>query len=486
MTFIKSIEGNQSTQIYFDEFNNKHVKRGGTLAWRCNNPGLIRSHSDIAIRIGSIGHCGQYPVFPNIFLGRQALYAWLRLESYYLEPLIAIANYHSPEEPEKYLTQLCLLTGLNRKSIPSQLTQAEFDQLAWAIEEVGGGHRVLNNENFELIPKILGKFKENKGLIEHYLIADQRILSKEATIAEIRAEKIDAVIVHCRNGKEYIRSRPGHILSEITVEAIDQADLPKIENIIRDGGTYREGQAIWGFINGIINPPYMAKKNLELMIQAVNGEQVWAFINNTGVDKALGFPDALKMECGYSPKIVDTGIDYINFLSDLSENLPEKPPIIIVAHSEGAMIAEFATKKLPVSIRKKIQFWTLGGAGFVPEGSCHQGTCNYINHNDQIVKAASPIDYRILITRDKLKEKNLDYVANFLAEEDVLVQGLDMGTEYKLAKENKAIRYKKRLDELSNTTVLYNTDKKGIHHGFSDPHYQQKLKELINGRYGKK
>jgi hypothetical protein len=88
----------------------------------------------------------------------------------------------------------------------------------------------------------------------------------------------------------------------------------------------------------------------------------------------------------------DTAIDYIHFLIDQSEKHPENLPIIIIAHSEGAMIAEFAVKKLKPSIRKKIQFWTFGGAGFVPDGICHSKTCNYITQHDPVVQAVSAVD----------------------------------------------------------------------------------------------
>jgi hypothetical protein len=484
MVFVKSIEGNQSTQIYFDGFNNKHVRRGGTLAWRCNNPGLIRSHSDVSIRIGSIGHCGQYPVFPNIFLGRQALCSWLRLKSYFSEPLIAIARYHSPKDPEIYLANLCHLTELDKNSTPSQLSKTEFEKLVWAIEEISGGHKVSSDQSFEHIPKIIGKFSLNKGMIEYYLIADKRILTKEATIADIRAEKIDAVIVHRSDGTEYIRSRPGHIFSEIYTETEKKIELPKIQNIIREAGEYREGQAIWGFINGIINPTFMAKKNLQKMVEAVNGEQVWGMINDTGLAQAFGASDAFSMKFGMSPEIVNTAIDYIHFLIDQSEKHSEKPPIIIIAHSEGAMIAEFAVKQLKPSIQKKIQFWTFGGAGFVPDGICHPKTCNYVNQHDPIIQAVSPLDYRILTVRDQFKEKKLDYIANILAEEDMLVQGFDIGPIYKVSKEKKANEYKKRLDELANTRIIYHKKLVWNHHEFKDPEYQLKLQELIEEFYG--
>ncbi|MFZ0564978.1 MAG: hypothetical protein WAM28_02145 [Chlamydiales bacterium] len=55
---------------------------------------------------------------------------------------------------------------------------------------------------------------------------------------------------------------------------------------------------------------------------------------------------------------------------------------------------------------------------------------NFIIQHDLIARAVSPWDYRLLIVKDQFKDKTIDFVANFLAEEDMLVQGMDMGPVY--------------------------------------------------------
>jgi len=40
--------------FYFDAMGNKYIAQGGSLAWRLNNPGLVRSHSHFARKHGSI------------------------------------------------------------------------------------------------------------------------------------------------------------------------------------------------------------------------------------------------------------------------------------------------------------------------------------------------------------------------------------------------------------------------------------------------
>ena len=45
----------ENTIVYLDKSGNKHIRKGGNLSWRINNPGLVRSHSHYAFRHGSIG-----------------------------------------------------------------------------------------------------------------------------------------------------------------------------------------------------------------------------------------------------------------------------------------------------------------------------------------------------------------------------------------------------------------------------------------------
>ncbi|MBN4067240.1 hypothetical protein JYU14_04065 [Simkania negevensis] len=486
MRFVKSIQSNESTQVYFDEFDNKYIRKGGSLAWRCNNPGLVHSHSNIARRHGPIGHCGQYPVFPNASIGREALISWLHLNSYYTKPIIAIAQFQSSDKPSEYLSKLCSLSDLSSKAIPSKLSRAQFDKLAWAIEELAGARIVFGNENFEQIPKILGEFSSRCGTAHYYLIADKRILSKEEALAEVKIRKIDAIVVNRSDGMEYLRSRPGHILSQIYISEKKAIKVFRFENLIRESGKERKGQVIWGFINGIFNSSQRAQYNLSKMVQAVNGERVWGMVNNTGLMQGGGISDALFMELGYSPEAVNVAVEYLNLLALQAEKEPHRPLIIVVAHSEGAMLAELATKQMEPSVRNKILFWTLGGAGFVPATICHAGTCNFINQHDLVVRATSPFDYRILMVRDQFRNKNAGDIVRYLAEEDLIVQGLDTGPAYESFKKEKMAKYKKRLEELSNTKIIYHKKTKGLHHEFNNPHYQAKLRELVNGFYGYK
>ena len=54
------------TVFYFDWNDNKYIAKGGSLANRLNNPGLIPSRGPFAKQFGSIGSYKHYAIFPNV------------------------------------------------------------------------------------------------------------------------------------------------------------------------------------------------------------------------------------------------------------------------------------------------------------------------------------------------------------------------------------------------------------------------------------
>lgn len=91
-------------------------------------------------------------------------------------------------------------------------------------------------------------------------------------------------------------------------------------------------------------------------------------INDIGPSRACGLTDAASMEFGFHPETVNIAIQYFHFLISQAETEPNSS-IIVVAHSEGAMIAKLAANKLEASDQKKIQIWTPGRTKFCAEWS---------------------------------------------------------------------------------------------------------------------
>ncbi len=79
--------------FYFDPVGNKYVASGGSLAWRLNNPGFVRSHSLFSRSRSSVGNCGNYAIFSDPQQGREALSTWLRSKKHYDSTLKTIAEH---------------------------------------------------------------------------------------------------------------------------------------------------------------------------------------------------------------------------------------------------------------------------------------------------------------------------------------------------------------------------------------------------------
>ena len=63
--------------FYFDAHDNKYIAKGGSLAWRLNNPGLLLSHSLYRTGYKAIGAYHQYAIFSHPIIGKEALRAWI-------------------------------------------------------------------------------------------------------------------------------------------------------------------------------------------------------------------------------------------------------------------------------------------------------------------------------------------------------------------------------------------------------------------------
>src|SRR6202140_4775983 len=92
--------------FYFDLAGNKYVASGGSLAWRINNPGLVRSRNHFSYRNGAIGNYDNYAIFADAACGRKALVAWLHSKKYFESSLQALGKHYNPKDPEKFVDQL--------------------------------------------------------------------------------------------------------------------------------------------------------------------------------------------------------------------------------------------------------------------------------------------------------------------------------------------------------------------------------------------
>lgn len=372
--FIKAYPFDRERVFYFDQENKKYIARGGSLAWRYNNPGLLHYYDPQAQHLGVIGTSFPYLIFSSRDEGIIALKEWLSSHS-----LMEIADYYYPNNPTEYLASL---SSLNTSS-------ALLEHIIELSEFSCAGH-------MEPLPQILARFHSNEKKSDFYLVEGDELLTKEEAILRVESHRLDAVIVHQKNGALHLRSRPGHHPNSLRLfdeETINQAETFK--EAIREAGKRRAGQCIWGYINGIWNDERIAKHSIDLISSLTSGEKVFSLINNSqGKIKDL-------LECHrlcHSSPIVKLAAKFFEFLIYLSEREGENSPIILFVHSQGALIANLALDLLEEKRAKKLRIFAFGASILLETNKAHPDSHNYIGEADLIPR----LGFRKFADRKKL------------------------------------------------------------------------------------
>lgn len=467
--------------FYFDAFDNKYVAKGGSLAWRLNNPGLLLSHSLYRTGYSAIGAYHQYAIFSHPVIGKDALRAWICSTKYFDSPLIEIAKYYLPSDPAEYLNQLCTITGFSPKITPRALPAKDFDKLLKSIQQLAG-FSPGNEHQVVLLPKITARFYSAKRKVEFYLAGYEDLLTKSQAIKWVENHQLDAVIVHKSNGEMYLRSRPGHHFDQIRFPQKDYGTEKEFKDAVKEVGEIREGQCIWGFINGIFNTSTSAQKSATLISNVANGEHVWYLVNDAFIGSS---GDAIAQKKGRETKTVKLCVQFFKMLVDLAEQSPStvKPPIIVFAHSQGALIAYLALKRLEPSERKLIRIFTLGGAAFVEPETAHPESHNYFSIADFVPRMTS-YDFCMLILRLYEGKKiglTQEQVINHLIQEDIdnRFPSQDPQAIAKFIKERQA-HYESEVKRSQNVTLIDENISGTWEHTLAIPCYQSIVKEIIN------
>lgn len=117
------------------EYDNKkrYRRSGGTVAWRCNNPGNVK-YGKFAVRYGAVGHdTGGHAVFPTVDHGEKARYGLLFNEDsrYYKLTLQKAISIYAPtsdgNDPDSYVN--FLLKGATYKKTQKLMDFTEDQRL---------------------------------------------------------------------------------------------------------------------------------------------------------------------------------------------------------------------------------------------------------------------------------------------------------------------------------------------------------------------
>lgn len=481
-TLKKAYRYDDETIFYFDGFDNKYVARGGSLAWRLNNPGLLLSHSLHHIGYHAIGAYHQYAIFSHPLIGKDALRAWIGSAKYFDSPLIAIAKYYLPTNPEEYLNRLCAMSGLPSKSMPRSLSTKDLEKLLNAIQNLAGFSREHENQ-VALLPKITARYFSAKKKVEFYLAGYEDLLTKSEAIKQVETHQLDAVIVHKNNGEMYLRSRPGHHFNQIRFKQDEHGAEKEFEDAVREVGQVQEGQCIWGFINGISNSAAQAFKSATLISKYTGNQHVLSLINDAGI---LGnFSDAIVQKIGVQNKIVKFGAQYFRMLIELSDANPSnnKPPIIVFAHSQGALIADLALNRLEPQERQRIRIFTLGGAAFIAPDTAHPESHNYFSIADPVPRLTSYEFCMMLLRLYEGKKMGLtqSQVIEHLILEDIdKRQTIQDPQSIERFRKERLAHYESEIHRSQNVTLIDENISGLSEHSLAIPCYQRIVKEIIN------
>ncbi len=283
---------------------------------------------------------------------------------------------------------LCKWYPFERSKKLSKFSDEEFSKLLFALEKICG-YKQIGNERFELLFKILFHIENVSNNEDGYLIAGNILINKEEAIEKFLTHYLDGVIVHLANGRTYIRSRPSYTMTSIHMPK-KSVFSDQDESLVRIIGTYRKGQVVWGFINGIWNIKEEALESAQLISKIANDDQVFSMPNDT-LGRGTDWGVCIKFKMNIDMPIVKNAIIFFRHLIDVAAKEDREVPIVVFAHSMGAIIAEHALEHLSYDDRMRLCIFTLGGGSFIQSGKCHPESHNFACGKDIIAFLGSPV-----------------------------------------------------------------------------------------------
>jgi pimeloyl-ACP methyl ester carboxylesterase len=172
-------------------------------------------------------------------------------------------------------------------------------------------------------------------------------------------------------------------------------------------------------------------------------------------------------------------------LVDLAEQSPStvKPPIIVFAHSQGALIANIALNRLPATIRQRIRVITLGGAALVSPDISHPESHNYFSVGDLVPRLTSCGLALFLLELHEGTKAGLtipQIIAQMIQDDADTSMTSQDGKAIKAYWEERQKYYEEKFHSVRNVTVLDEKRSGTWEHAFINPIYQDVLKKIIH------
>lgn len=451
--FVTASVHNEHTIFYIDAAGNRFVASGGSLAWRLNNPGLLR-----APQKGAIGKAGPYAIFPSRQAGRHALGTWISSKRVRRQKLLSLEKSAALEE----------MTGISLKTKLGTLDDLQLAHLLVSIEHVHD----QTSGTLRRLPKILAKI--DQGDAKAYLLEDQTLISKEEAIAWAQTERLDAQVIEGKEGTQHLRSR--HPVHRLPLPGTKHRG--KIRSLVRSVGTRREGQCLWAFINGINNTKQGALETAKAISALAQGEQMLCMPNDTR-GMLRDFVTCCLLKASMNVPVIAWAVQFFRYLLHLEANENYGPPIVFV-HSQGAIITRLALELLKPKERKRLRIFAFGGGSYIPPNLSHSESHNYASAGDFVCLFASPQLQLLALERyygmqQGLSEKE---IVEQLAWDEALRGGVSPMNMKAVVKQRET-QLKKAFREIQNLTILDPDPGTAWQHAFDSKCYQDTLKSLV-------
>jgi len=130
-----AVSGNGNTLTYTNPDGSTTTLTGGSMAWRNNNPGNLRSGD------GSIGSNNGFAVFPDISSGNNALNSLLQTPAYQALSVNGVIARYAPaseNDTSAYQTTVATALGISGTTPLSLLSASQMQTLQGAIRKQEG------------------------------------------------------------------------------------------------------------------------------------------------------------------------------------------------------------------------------------------------------------------------------------------------------------------------------------------------------------
>ena len=216
------------------------------------------------------------------------------------------------------------------------------------------------------------------------------------------------------------------------------------------------------------------------------GEGVLSMPNDTR-GKLIDFCRCGVLKAAINDPIVSWAIKFLRYLLALGnqENCPV--PIVIFAHSQGAIILERALEFLTLKEKESLRIFTFGGGSFIAPGKSHPDSHNYASAADFVCRLGSPNLQLLALRRYYAHKEGLtdsQMIEQWSFQDAILYLDSIDAKVIKNYTDQRIQYYQNELSRINNLTILAPDPDSHWKHRFSSDCYQTTIGKIIR-RYRK-